>query len=172
MRKNGFGLFQEWRLCLGSLRYMKHPLIVQMHPDGVFVFLSLLIYGGLFYTQKKNLHFNFHYLFFSSQHSSSGRELVFWFPPAAPHCCGIWGDTGIGVLQALLYESKAHAAMISGEIYLCLCPARTPGVFGPISQSFLHAVMKREGKSPVSCLVPNTSPCLHTHCEKQQPTKE
>lgn len=83
-------------MCLGSLRYMKHSLIVQMHPDGVFVFLSLLIYGGLFYTQKKNLHFNFHYLFLSLQHSSSGRELVFCFPPAAPHCSGIGEDTEAG----------------------------------------------------------------------------
>lgn len=29
-----------------------------------------------------------------------------------------------------------------------------------------------EGHSPVSCLVPNTGPCLHIHSEKEQPTKE
>lgn len=150
---------------------MKHPSIVQMHPDGVFVFLSLLIYGGLFYTQKKNLHFNFHYLFLSSQHSSSGRELVFWFPPSDPHSSGTGEDIGIGALQALFYGNKVHAAMVSGEIYLCLCPARTPGMFAPVSQPFLHTVMKGEGNSPASCLVPNTE-CLHTHSEKRQPAKE
>lgn len=158
-------------MCLGSLRYMKHPLIVQMHPDGVFVFLSLLIYGGLFYIQKKNLHFNFHYLFLSSQHSSSGRELEFWFPPAGPHCSGIREDTGTGVLQALLCGNKAPAAMVSGEIHLCLCPARTPGTFAPVS-ALPPCCDEGEGNSPVSCLVPNTSPCLHTRSEKQWPTKE
>lgn len=45
-------------------------------------------------------------------------------------------------------------------------------MFDPISQSFLHTVMRGEGNSPVSFLVPNTGPCLHTHSEKQQPTKE
>lgn len=139
-----------------------------MHPDGVFVFLSLLIYGGLLYTQKKNLHFNFHYFFLSSEHSSSGRELVFWFPPTAPHCSGTGEDTGTGLLQALLHGSKAYA----DKIYLCLCRARTPGMFGPISQSFLHTVMKGEGNSPVSFLAPNTGPCLHTYSEKHQPSKE
>lgn len=159
-------------MCLGSLRDMKHPLIVQMHPDGVFVFLSLLIYGGLFYTQKKKFTFQFPLLVFLLTALQFWKGACILVPPSCPHCCGIGEDTRMGVLQALLYGSKAHAAMISGEIYLCSCPARTPGVFGAVSQSFLHTVMKGEGNSPVSCLVPNTGPCLHTHCGKQQPTKE
>lgn len=64
------------------------------------------------------------------------------------------------------------ARLISGETDLCLWPARTPGMFGPVSQPFLHAVMKGEGHSPGSCLAPNTGPCLHTRSEKRQPTKE
>lgn len=64
------------------------------------------------------------------------------------------------------------ARLISGETDLCLWPARTPGMFGPVSQPFLHAVMKGEGHSPGSCLAANTGPCLHTRSEKRQPTKE
>lgn len=123
------------------------------------MFLSLLIYRGLFSTQRKNLHFNFHYLYLSPQRSSPGRELVLSFPPAAPHCTGIGEDMGVGVVQALLY---AHAAEISGEIYACLCLARTLGMFGPVSHPFFHAVMEGEGSSPVSCLVPNMGPHLLT----------
>lgn len=142
---------------------MKHPLIVQMHPDGVFVFLSLLIYGGLFSTLKKNLHFNFHYLYLSPPCSSPGRELVLCFPPNCPtlhqHRGGYrsWGCTGTTLRE------QAHAAETSGEIFVCLCPTRTLDVFGPVSHRVLHAVTEGEGSSPLSYLVPNTGQCLVTH---------
>lgn len=83
---------------------MKHLLIVQMHPDGVFVFLSLLIYGGLFCTQKKNLHFNFHYSYLSPHCSSPGRELVPHVTPATP--CSTNTVAGAGVEQLMLYGNK------------------------------------------------------------------
>lgn len=139
---------------------MKHPLIVQMHPDGVFVFLSLLIYGGLFSTQNKNLHFNFHYLYLPPQCFSPGRQLVLCSPSAAPHCTSIGEDTGAGAAQVLLYRNKL-TLLRSPVRYVCLCPARTLDMFGSISHPFLHVVT---GKAAglVSCLVPNTSSHLVT----------
>lgn len=146
-----------------------------MHPDGVFVFLSLLIYGGLFSTQEKNLHFNFHYLYLSPQHSSPGRELTHALLPSCPTLHRHQGEyRSRGGTGAALWE-QAHATEISSEIYVCLCPTRTPGTSGPVSHPFLDAVMEGKGSSPVSCLVPNTAPHLLTHSARnssQQESKE
>lgn len=141
---------------------MKHPLIVQMHPDGVFVFLSLLIYGGLFSTQNKNLHFNFHYLYLSPQHSSPGRELLLCLPPSCPMLHQLQGGySSRGGTGTALWE-RDHAAEISSEIFVRLCPTRILDMFGSVSSPFRHAVMKGEGSSPLSCLVPNTGTPLLT----------
>lgn len=139
---------------------MKHSLIVQMHPDGVFVFLSLLIYGGLFSTQK-NLHFNFHYLYLSPQCCSPGRELVPHFAPVAPHSPSIREETGAEGTGDAPWK-QAHAAVISSKIFVHAQhePSAHLALF---LTPFLHAgAMEEEGSSPMSCLGPNMGCCLLT----------
>lgn len=139
-----------------------------MHPDGVFVFLSLLIYGGLFSTQNKNLHFNFHYLYLPPQCSSPGRQLVLCSPSAAPHCTSIGEDMGAGAAQALLYRNK---------LTLLRSPVRYMPSKDPWHVWFHFSSLPPccDGEGSRACVLPGSKHQLslgHLFSKKQQPTKE
>lgn len=148
---------------------MKHPLIVQMHPDGVFVFLSLLIYGGLFSTQKKNLHFNFHYLNLSPQCSSPGKELMALLLSSSPTLYQHWGGYGSRGGMGSALQEQAHADEISSEMQVCLCPLRTLDMSSPVYHPFPPCCDGGGRQQP--CVVSNTSPCLFS-CSLRNSSQE
>lgn len=136
-----------------------------MHPDGVFVFLSLLIYGGLSYTQKKNLHFNFHSLFLSLQHSSSARELEFCFPQLPHIALASGGYRSRDATGSALWEQSSCCRDLWWDRPLFM-PSKDPwhvwSCFSALSPLCDKGVRQH----------PLLLPCLLTCSERQQPANQ